>query len=40
MSGLFVQWMIKVTPPPTEEELAYIRELTKMAEDMNLDDLR
>jgi hypothetical protein len=35
----FVQWMIKVTPPPTAEELAYIEELTKMAENMNFDDL-
>jgi len=35
----FVQWMIRVTPPPTAKELAYIAELEKIAEDMNFDDL-
>ena len=34
-----VKWIISVTPPPTEEELAYIDELTKMASEMDFDDL-
>ena len=34
----FVKWLIKVTPPPTEEELAHIQELAKMAEDMDLSE--
>jgi len=35
----FVQWNNAVTPPPTPEELAYIEELTKMAENMTLEEL-
>lgn len=35
----FVRWLASVTPPPTEEELAYIAELEKMAAEMTFDDL-
>ena len=34
----FVKWLISVTPPPPEEELAYIRALEKIAQDMDLSD--
>lgn len=38
-SDPFVRWLASVTPPPTEEELAYIAELEKVAAEMNFDDL-
>ena len=35
----FVAWNTAVTPPPTPEELAYIEELAKIAENMTIEDL-
>jgi len=34
----FVQWMIQITPPPTEEDLAYFEELAELGKQMASED--